>query len=251
MGRYGIKDARIEIQEAGIHAGSKALFVHFTDCNLWDGHPLHRSQGAASCARWCSADFLKGSTASTDELVERMGQLWPDPFHRFCVLTGGEPALQIDAELLMELHDHGWNVAVETNGTVENKALAASADWVCVSPKRGTKWSTLGRVDELVVALPGAVAGEPGWSRDELADAYVLSKKLNTHATAFFVRPQDPLADPSLLGVTYLHRGAHEMNEERAELLGAQWARNLKACSDWVLANPAWRLTQHSHKPRS
>ncbi len=136
--RDGIKEVFCTLQGEGVRAGTKAVFVRFTGCNLWDGMPLHRDKGEGSCAKWCDTDFFKGKVMSTEDLLAAMHDAWGEgDVHddRWVVLTGGEPCLQIDKELMEALQSEDWSVAIETNGTVANEVVSENADWICIAPK--------------------------------------------------------------------------------------------------------------------
>ncbi|OIQ71472.1 7-carboxy-7-deazaguanine synthase [mine drainage metagenome] len=151
---YSVKEIFYTLQGEGMHAGRPAVFCRFSGCNLWSGREQDRAK--AVCP-FCDTDFigtdgtLGGKYPQAAILAARMAALWP---HReippFCVLTGGEPLLQVDAELTSALHGLGFEIAVETNGTVE---APAGIDWTCVSPKAGAPLRLL-RGDELKVVVP-------------------------------------------------------------------------------------------------
>ncbi len=138
--RYRIKELFYSLQGEGCQAGRPAVFCRFTGCNLWSGREEDR---ARAVCRICDTDFVGtdgsggGIFRSAGELAERARLLWPAaPGSRpFIVCTGGEPLLQLDAPLVAALHDAGFEVGIETNGTLRPPA---GVDWVCVSPKAGT-----------------------------------------------------------------------------------------------------------------
>ncbi|MEO5324027.1 7-carboxy-7-deazaguanine synthase [Mesorhizobium sp. CC13] len=140
MGGYAVKEIFLTLQGEGVHAGRAAVFCRFTGCNLWTGREEDRP--GAQCT-FCDTDFVgmdgtKGGRYQTaDELAKAIASEWMGAeSRRFCVLTGGEPFLQVDAELVAALHDHGFEIAVETNGTI---AAPTGLDWICVSPKGDTE----------------------------------------------------------------------------------------------------------------
>lgn len=251
MSRYGIKDVFLTLQGEGLRAGTKALFVRFTGCNLWDGHPLHRDRGEGSCARWCDTDFFKGTVMDADTLLGKMDDLWPleKGVERWCVLTGGEPTLQIDRELVDALRHSGWRIAIETNGTEENNALLY-ADHICIAPKllvNGEPTQIVQpRAHEIKVVLPGALPGEVGWT-DAMLDE--LEARFSDTGTpcAFFVQPQDPLVDPAFVSETALLR-VKGVEEEREAELEAQLRKNIQRCIKHVMRRPQWRLSFQVHK---
>jgi 7-carboxy-7-deazaguanine synthase len=133
---YAIKEIFKTLQGEGAQAGRAAVFCRFSGCNLWSGREEDR---AAAACRFCDTDFvgmdgtLGGRFASAGDLAAVIEATWDGPReHRFVVLTGGEPLLQVDDALVDALHAHGFEIALETNGTIE---LPDGIDWVCVSPK--------------------------------------------------------------------------------------------------------------------
>ena len=136
---YKIKEIYYTLQGEGFHTGQAAIFCRFTGCNLWSGREEDRYK--AIC-QFCDTDFVGmdgelGGRYSAKSLVEIIRSLWPDPSSPcFVVFTGGEPALQLDSELITELHEHNCFIAIETNGTL---ALPEGIDWVCMSPKAGSE----------------------------------------------------------------------------------------------------------------
>ena len=139
---YQVKEIFYTLQGEGANAGRPAVFCRFAGCNLWSGRESDR--GSAVC-KFCDTDFvgtdgtLGGKFASADVLADCIAGLWPagDSAHRFVVLTGGEPLLQVDTALIAALHAQGFQIAVETNGTI---AAPPGIDWICVSPKAGANW---------------------------------------------------------------------------------------------------------------
>lgn len=124
---YLINEVFYTIQGEGYWTGRPAVFCRFSRCNLWTGREEDR---ATAICQFCDTDFLHGERYSLGELVSEISSLSEDC--DFVVFTGGEPALQLDATLIDELHTLGFYIAIETNGT---KPLPAGIDWVCVSPK--------------------------------------------------------------------------------------------------------------------
>jgi len=170
---YSVKEIFYTLQGEGANAGRPAVFCRFAGCNLWSGREQDR---ATAACQFCDTDFvgtdgtLGNKYASAEALAEQMGALWPpQAAHRFCVLTGGEPLLQVDAALIAALHERGFEVAVETNGTV---AAPPGIDWVCVSPKAGTPLQLVAG-DELKVVVPQA-----GLDLDQLASLPFTNKLL-------------------------------------------------------------------------
>jgi 7-carboxy-7-deazaguanine synthase len=155
---YAVKEIFLTLQGEGAHTGRVAVFCRFAGCNLWSGREQDRM--SAQC-RFCDTDFVgvdgtKGDRyASSTELVRIIEDEWGTTRgDRFVVLTGGEPMLQVDSNLLEALHARGFAVAVETNGTIEPPP---GLDWICVSPKAGTELCVRsGNELKLVFPQPGA-----------------------------------------------------------------------------------------------
>lgn len=139
---YQVKEIFYTLQGEGANAGRPAVFCRFAGCNLWTGREQDR---ATAVCQFCDTDFvgtngtLGGKFKDADALADRIAAQWPagDSRHRFVVMTGGEPLLQVDAELIAALHARGFQIAVETNGTI---AAPEGIDWICVSPKAGAPW---------------------------------------------------------------------------------------------------------------
>lgn len=249
---YGIKEVFLTLQGEGARVGAKSLFVRFTGCNLWSGNPAHRDRGAGPCARWCDTDFVRGDVLALAELRDRMNAVWragsggdDDGDAKWCVLTGGEPALQIDDALVTALHADGWQLAVESNGTVDTAALRA-CDHVCISPKRGTGWPALGAAHEIKVVLPGAAVDEDGWTDAELADLERRALAVPM-PPALFVQPQDPMASPGELEQTWLKHSRDLAGAQRSAL-EERYRVNLARCIGWVMKHERWRLSAQLHK---
>ena len=159
---YTVKELFYTLQGEGFHTGRAAVFCRFSGCNLWSGREEDR--GEAVC-QFCDTDFFGvgpdgGKFATAAALADAIASLWPgeDRFScpGFVVCTGGEPLLQLDAPLVDALHARGFQIAVETNGTV---APPAGLDWICVSPKARAPL-VVTRGDELKLVYP-QVGGEP------------------------------------------------------------------------------------------
>ena len=139
---YQVKEIFYTLQGEGANAGRPAVFCRFAGCNLWSGREQDR---ATAVCQFCDTDFvgtdgtLGGKFADADALARQIEAQWPadDREHRLVVMTGGEPLLQVDAALIAALHARGFQIAVETNGTI---AAPAGIDWICVSPKAGAPW---------------------------------------------------------------------------------------------------------------
>nr|MEA2799587.1 7-carboxy-7-deazaguanine synthase [Phenylobacterium sp.] len=133
---YAVKEIFLTLQGEGGQAGRPAVFCRFAGCNLWSGREIDRAE--AVC-KFCDTDFVGmdgpggGRFASAEALADAVQAEWQGgPDDRLVVLTGGEPLLQLDADLIAALHARGFSLALETNGTI---AAPAGVDWICVSPK--------------------------------------------------------------------------------------------------------------------
>lgn len=254
---YGVMSVTNTLESQGVRAGMRTVAVRFSGCNLWDGHPLHRHAGSAACAHWCDADFYKGEVLRIPELLVRMNAAWPRelnvPKARWCVLTGGEPLLQVNDFLLECLHAEGWRVAVETNGTVAHPSLVPGAwregkqifEHVVVSPKRGAKL-VVTAAHELRVVVPGGGAGafDGGWTDAEL-------NALEGQGTwgAIYVVPQDiPVSDKHVTLTVLKGDPVSPENPTFDEVLGDRYAAHVARAVDVVMDRPSWRLAPEMRK---
>jgi 7-carboxy-7-deazaguanine synthase len=155
---YAVKEIFYTLQGEGGQAGRAAVFCRFAGCNLWSGREEDR---ATAICRFCDTEFVGvdgdggGRFASAESLAETVEQKWAGDVrerNRFVVCTGGEPLLQMDATLIDALHARGFEIAVETNGTI---AVPAGIDWICVSPKVGAQLKQKSG-DELKLVYPQA-----------------------------------------------------------------------------------------------
>lgn len=206
MNVYQIKELFYTLQGEGAQSGRPAVFCRFTGCNLWSGREEDRSK--AIC-QFCDTDFRgtdgqNGGRYTAAQLVAQLNALWPQSTaaHRYVVCTGGEPLLQLDAPLIEALHAAGWEVAVETNGTI---AAPDGIDWICVSPKAGTEL-LLTQGHELKLVYP-QLGAEP-------------ERYQHLAFTYFYLQPMD----------------------------SPQQADNTRACLQYCLANPQWRMSLQTHK---
>ncbi|MGQ3672571.1 7-carboxy-7-deazaguanine synthase [Xanthobacter sp. TB0136] len=133
---YAVKEMFRTLQGEGAQAGRAAVFCRFAGCNLWTGREADR---AGAVCRFCDTDFVGmdgpggGRFASPEALVDALERVWgPERARRFVVFTGGEPLLQLDPALIDEVHARGFEISVETNGTL---AAPPGIDWLTVSPK--------------------------------------------------------------------------------------------------------------------
>jgi 7-carboxy-7-deazaguanine synthase (Cx14CxxC type) len=206
---YAVKEMFLTLQGEGMQAGRRAVFLRFSGCNLWSGKEEGR---ARAICRFCDTDFVgtdgenggKFNTAAA--LADAAARLWgAERSGRFVVLTGGEPLLQLDTALIDALHGHGFEIAVETNGTFP---APAGIDWLCVSPKAGSK----------VVQMQG----------DELK----------------LVWPQPGIDPVELMAWDFRHWLIQPMDcPDEADRIAAR-----EAAIGQVLADPRWRLSVQTHK---
>ncbi len=231
---YAINEVFATLQGEGRLAGTPAIFVRFSGCNLWTGRAEHRERDAerhhASCPRWCDTDFAEGERRSAAEIAslaalaaETAAEVGMNEVP-LVVFTGGEPLLQLDPELVeavvAALPSQGRRpiVAIETNGTVAiSDELRPAITWTCVSPKTAPEQIRLRNGDELKVVYPGGVC-EPRAYADALGTFhhYLIS----------------PLAEPlaGTVGQSLLSKA------------------NMDAAVRYCLQNPTWRLSVQTHK---
>jgi 7-carboxy-7-deazaguanine synthase len=135
---YAVKEIFLTLQGEGMQAGRRAVFLRFAGCNLWSGREADRAD--AKC-RFCDTDFVgtdgsRGGRYEAEALAGEVEALWGEAPRRLVVVTGGEPMLQLDEALIDALHARGFEVAVESNGTLP---APPGLDWLCVSPKAGNE----------------------------------------------------------------------------------------------------------------
>ncbi|MFG1382652.1 7-carboxy-7-deazaguanine synthase [Xanthobacter versatilis] len=175
---YAVKEMFLTLQGEGAQAGRAAVFCRFAGCNLWSGREDDRAE--AQC-RFCDTDFVGmdgeggGRFADAETLASAIAATWGSaaPERRFVVFTGGEPLLQLDTALVDAVHALGFEIAVETNGTVD---APDGIDWICMSPKAGTDLK-LTRGHEIKLVFP-----QPGLAPETLA---------GLDFTHFFLQPMD------------------------------------------------------------
>jgi 7-carboxy-7-deazaguanine synthase len=186
---YSVKEIFYTLAGEGSNSGRAAVFCRFAGCNLWSGREEDR---AAAVCRFCDTDFVGtdgpggGRFQLPRDLARAISAAWPGNFppegRALVVCTGGEPLLQLDSELVGELHNLGFEVAVETNGTM---AAPEGIDWICVSPKAGADL-LLKAGNELKLIFPQAGA-EPSQYEGLKFDKFFLQpmdgleRDLNTH----------------------------------------------------------------------
>ena len=180
---YSIKEIFYTLQGEGAHAGRPAVFCRFSGCNLWSGR--ERDRASAVCT-FCDTDFVgtdgeRGAKfVEPAQLAAEIDSLWPAtyPASKYVVFTGGEPLLQLDVALIAAMHALGFEIAIETNGTLP---VPAGVDWICVSPKMGAPLVVFNG-NELKVVIPQS--GQDLGAYEGLAFDH------------FFVQPMDgPLAE--------------------------------------------------------
>lgn len=137
---YAVREIFHTLQGEGCNAGRAAVFCRFAGCNLWSGREVDR---AKAICQFCDTEFVGttgpggGRFADAESLAKAIAQTWGSGTEgRFVVLTGGEPLLQVDHDLITALHANGFEISIETNGTIE---ALEGIDWICVSPKAGAE----------------------------------------------------------------------------------------------------------------
>lgn len=180
---YSVKEIFYTLQGEGAQAGRPAVFCRFAGCNLWTGRESDR---ASAVCQFCDTDFVGtdgeggGKFADGVALANAIDALWPQSYtaSKYVVFTGGEPLLQLDAALIDAMHAVGFEIAIETNGTLP---VPPGVDWICVSPKMGSTL-VVRKGSELKVVIPQA--------EQSLATYESLA------FDHFFVQPMDgPLAE--------------------------------------------------------
>ena len=174
---YAVKELFRTLQGEGGQAGRAAVFCRFSGCNLWSGREEDR---AGAVCRFCDTDFVGtdgeggGKFEHAKALADAIVATWGDEtVRRYVVFTGGEPLLQLDAALIDAVHARGFEIAVETNGTI---VAPQNLDWICVSPKAGAPLAQT-RGQELKLVWP-----QPGFDLDALSQLDFVH---------FFLQPMD------------------------------------------------------------
>lgn len=195
---YHIKEIFYSIQGEGYHSGRPVVFCRFAGCNLWSGKEEDR---AKAICRFCDTDFVGtdgvngGVYPTSAELAHKIALAWPKKQRKsvtpLVVFTGGEPLLQLDGALISDLHEEGFDIAVETNGTI---AAPGGIDWICVSPKAGVPLKQK-RGDELKLIYP-----QTGAEPEKFED-------LKFHH--FFLQPMDGLHREEVIRRTLNYVLAH------------------------------------------
>ncbi|QTD56526.1 7-carboxy-7-deazaguanine synthase [Parasphingorhabdus cellanae] len=207
---YAVKEMFLTLQGEGVQAGRRAVFARFAGCNLWSG--LEKDRITAVC-QFCDTDFVGmdgeggGRFQDAKAFAKAVAAQWgAGEDARFVVLTGGEPMLQVDDALIDALHAVGFEIAIESNGTL---AVPRSIDWICISPKAGSK--TIQRSgDELKLVWP-----QSGSNWEAMQDWDFANHLL---------QPMDARADE------------------------AANKANLAEAISFVQTHPKWRLSLQTHK---
>lgn len=227
---YFVKELFYTLQGEGLHSGTASVFLRFAGCNLWSGREQDRDKGKGGCARWCDTEFVGtdgvggGRFETANSLAESARAVWDaavasrtDEPHSnttpYVVCTGGEPALQLDHELVAALHAQQFYIAIETNGTLP---LPEGIDHVCLSPKAGAPVViTKADVIKLVYPQPEAEMSPEHWER--LASSPDFA---NGPFGRWFLQPLDNITKQ----------------------------KNIRACVEYCLKHPRWRLSLQTHK---
>ena len=201
---YKVNEIFYTLQGEGAHAGIPAVFVRFSGCNL-------------RCP-WCDTDFADSTPMTAEEIVNERLSLYdlPNVRRKMCVLTGGEPSLQVDKPLLDALHAAGFYICIETNGT---RPLPEGIDWITCSPKEGTKL-VLTNVHEVKVVFTGTYDPEV-WRTKIEAEHWMLQPLRYT-------------------GEWLLEHAVDEWEDDRND--------NLDDTVRYILSHPFWRLSVQLHK---
>lgn len=219
---YRVKEAFYTLQGEGAQAGRAAVFCRFSKCNLWNGREADR---ASAVCNFCDTDFVGtdgqngGRFETAAALAAHVAALWPsDPVadreagvRPYVVCTGGEPLLQLDEPLIAAFHELGFEVGVETNGTLP---APEGIDWLCVSPKADAT-VVLTECDELKVVYPQALA---------LPERFGAIRARH--------RFLSPMASPAI----------PDSGPDPVK------ASNTRKAVDYCLQHPQWRLTIQMHK---
>ena len=201
---YHVNEIFFTLQGEGAHSGIPAVFVRFSGCNL-------------RCP-WCDTDFTDSTPMTVEQIVSTMLDLYDTPNERrkMCVLTGGEPSLQVDQPLIDALHKAGFYICIETNGT---HPLPEGIDWITCSPKEGTKLA-LKKVNEVKVVFTGTY--DPEIWRTQLEAEHWMLQPLRYN------------------GELLLESGIDEWADDKND--------NLDETVRYILTHPFWRLSVQLHK---
>ena len=151
---YSVKEIYYTLQGEGFYTGRPSVFLRFTGCNLWSGKEKDRKKAICD---WCDTDFIgndgiNGGKYLGSEIIKIIKTLWPkkEQSKPYIVFTGGEPLIQLDNKLIERVHNAGFEIGVETNGTM---TPPSGIDWICVSPKARSNF-ILKKGNELKVVFP-------------------------------------------------------------------------------------------------
>ena len=200
---YKVNEIFFTLQGEGAHSGIPAVFVRFSGCNL-------------RCP-WCDTDFTNYTPMTAEQIVKEVRELYdmPNERHKMCVLTGGEPSLQVDKPLIDALHDAGFYICIETNGT---RPLPQGIDWITCSQKKGTKIA-LKQVNEVKVVFTGTY--DPQVWREQLKAEHWLLQPLRYTGE-------------------WLMENVDAWENDRND--------NLDDTVRYILTHPFWRLSIQLHK---
>jgi 7-carboxy-7-deazaguanine synthase len=217
---YSVKEIYYTLQGEGANTGRPAVFLRFAGCNLWSGREEDR---ASAICQFCDTDFVGGAKfANAQQLAEEVASQWfgNGTSKRFVVVTGGEPLLQLDEPLIASLHALGFEIAVETNGTLE---APTGIDWICMSPKAGAviKQRSGNELKLVYPQLDHAPVGTVG---------------------AQHAAPLRPLLDPAQFErLDFKHFFLQPMD-------GPELETNTELATRYCLEHPRWRLSLQTHK---
>ncbi|HBS41115.1 MAG TPA: 7-carboxy-7-deazaguanine synthase [Oceanospirillales bacterium] len=219
---YRVKEIFYTLQGEGAQAGRPAVFCRFSKCNLWNGREDGREN--AVC-QFCDTDFIGtdghlGGVYTASDLVNIISTQWPDLSQGtpYVVCTGGEPALQLDDELVTTLHKAGFEIAIETNGTLP---LPDGIDWICLSPKAGAE-VVIDRCDELKLVFPQPLA--------------MPERFTGFNATHYYLQPMADYA-PVVIASDKLSGAKQSLS-----------ATTTRKTLDYCLQHPQWKLSIQTHK---
>lgn len=201
---YRVNEIFYTLQGEGAHSGIPAVFVRFSGCNL-------------RCP-WCDTEFTAHTDMTAEQIVARVAELYdiPNERRKMVVLTGGEPSLQVDKELIDALHAVGFYICIETNGT---RPLQEGIDWITCSPKKDTQLS-LRKVNEVKVVFTGDYDPEI-WREQIEAEHWMLQPLRYT-------------------GEWLIEHAVDEWEDDRND--------NLDDTVRYILSHPFWRLSVQLHK---
>jgi 7-carboxy-7-deazaguanine synthase len=216
---YRVKEMFYSLQGEGAQTGRASVFCRFTKCNLWTGREKDRANAVCN---FCDTDFIGtdgkngGEFNTAADLVYAITQLWTGEgpsnakVKPYVIFTGGEPLLQLDEPLINEMHQQGFEVGVESNGTLP---APEGLDWLCISPKADAE-VVITHCDEVKLVYPQPLAPPDRFKAIE-ARYYFLS----------------PMADHSVIS------GRDTLKQN-----------NMRLATEYCLKHPQWRLTLQMHK---